>query len=525
MDKIGFKNFRKFENLEPLELAPITLLVGGNNAGKSTIVKGLLALSDFLKRDWLLEQDFDFEEVEDGMVMDRMALRREMLKNIRFYFNANYMTHLGTFKRALYNRADDNTITFKTEQNHTEIQILVNGNPDNEERVYGTVSKVLMTIRPINVDFEFDFIEDVAKITFHKESYYGHLEPLHPRIQSVLKEYFSGIAKDYTFVLQISAFWENNRRSPIRSLIYAVENCFETLLHEKNEPSLFSHDRSSRGYAMNGIISTCTYNNEDIEFLSYFTKTFGSFPPRPIASRERFFFPLFEVFRNRQMDYEYVYAHAVSQTVIYSAKDTHDYLSRTVHEFASVQNKAKKDFISDWMKKFKIGKSFFIKSVGGEAHVVYIVNFDGEKVNLADKGMGSIQLMVLLFRMAILLPSESSSLALRYKTIILEEPEQNLHPKLQTLLAEFFYELSKKGFRFIIETHSEYLIRKTQVLVKDFYEHNSSRSANPFKVYYFNSLPQDNPYYEMEYQLDGCFANDFGEGFFDEASNLAYEIL
>lgn len=525
MDKIGFKNFRKFENLEPLELAPITILVGGNNAGKSTIVKGLLALSDFLKRDWLLEQDFEFEDIEEGIVMDRMAVRREMLKNIRFYFNANYMTHLGTFKRALYNQAEDNRITFQTEQNHIDIQIQVCGNPENEERVYGTVSKVLMTIRPNNVDFEFDLINDVAKITFHKECNSAHMEQQHPRIQSVLKEYFSGIAKDYTFVLQISAFWEFNRRNPIRSLLFAVENCFEALLHEKDEPSLFNYDRSSRGYAMNDILSTCTYNDDGLEFLSYFTKTFGNMTARSTAYRGHFAFPLFDTFRNRQMDYEYVYAHAVSQTVIYSAKDTHDYLSRTIHEFASVQNKAKKSFISDWMKKFKIGKSFFIKSVGGEAHVVYIVNFDGEKVNLADKGMGSIQLMVLLFRMAILLPSESSPMVLRNKTVILEEPEQNLHPKLQTLLAEFFYELSKKGLRFIIETHSEYLIRKTQVLVKEFYEHNNSRSTNPFKVYYFNSQPQDVPYYEMEYQFDGCFANDFGEGFFDEASNLAYEII
>ena len=47
MKYIGFKNFRKFEVFPNIELAPITMLVGGNNAGKSTVVKGILALSDF----------------------------------------------------------------------------------------------------------------------------------------------------------------------------------------------------------------------------------------------------------------------------------------------------------------------------------------------------------------------------------------------------------------------------------------------------------------------------------------------
>ena len=46
---------------------------------------------------------------------------------------------------------------------------------------------------------------------------------------------------------------------------------------------------------------------------------------------------------------------------------------------------------------------------------------------------------------------------------------------------------------------------------------------NPFKVYYFPS--DDTKPYEMVYRTDGCFENDFGEGFFDEAEKLAFKIL
>ena len=48
MKAIGFKNFRRFANFPSMELSPITIFVGENNAGKSTVVKGILALSDFL---------------------------------------------------------------------------------------------------------------------------------------------------------------------------------------------------------------------------------------------------------------------------------------------------------------------------------------------------------------------------------------------------------------------------------------------------------------------------------------------
>ena len=41
MRQIGFKNFRKFENFPVIDLSPITIFVGENNAGKSTVVKAM----------------------------------------------------------------------------------------------------------------------------------------------------------------------------------------------------------------------------------------------------------------------------------------------------------------------------------------------------------------------------------------------------------------------------------------------------------------------------------------------------
>ena len=116
---------------------------------------------------------------------------------------------------------------------------------------------------------------------------------------------------------------------------------------------------------------------------------------------------------------------------------------------------------------------------------------------------------------------------IRYKEtlIILEEPEIHLHPKFQSLLAEMFLDAYEKyNIHFIVETHSEYLIRKTQVLVaeKNYVNENELNEKNSFKIYY---VPNGDKPYEMKFRTDGCFENDFGEGFFDEAENLAFKLM
>ena len=56
---IGFKNFRRFENFPLLEFGNITYMVGRNNSGKSTMVKALLLVIDYLQNQ--LDETFSFD--------------------------------------------------------------------------------------------------------------------------------------------------------------------------------------------------------------------------------------------------------------------------------------------------------------------------------------------------------------------------------------------------------------------------------------------------------------------------------
>ena len=527
---IGFNNFRKFEVFPNLELAPITMLVGGNNAGKSSVVKGILALSDFFSNrgNDIVEASMYMSEDESS---DNKRFKKDALKSYKFYFNTSYLAHIGTFKRALYNKAKESVITFKTDFGLSDLEIEVIGNKNDDELVYGIVSKVRLNINDFCISVEFDLGQDKANIVFRASSQETISEKKFRRDPETFKKYFSSFNRDYRIITNISDYWIPGRSDLIGSLMESVEIGIDTAL----DPDSYEKDYRRRYYHTSAQTEKLDLDKDTKSFLEMYCNIFSSFfmGPRRSTSGNCFRLPYTRAPFYRMTSIEYLYAHAVTQTVIYSAKDTNDYLSKTIHEFAPLQShKHRREFIIKWMREFGIGQNFVIKSVGGEAHLVWIVNNDGEKVNLADKGMGSIQLMVLLFRLAITLPQHRREprrpIDVFNRIIIIEEPEQNLHPRLQSKLADLFYELNKYySFRFLIETHSEYIIRRSQVIVANAnYEDESDlKKCNPFMVYYFDEGNNKEPYYPMEYELSGAFKNKFGEGFFDEASKWDMTII
>lgn len=520
MKQIGFKNFRKFKELDKMILSPITIFVGENNAGKSTVVKGILALSDFLN---------DKRGIDDSVILNvdsqgenRIDVNKLLLKHIEFRFDTNYLAHIGTFKRALFNKAIDDTITFETNIGAMIISISVKGNRNDIVATSGQISKVHINLQLFNIDLFIDVLSDKATIIFNEKPLAGI--NLGTKVNELQSKYFSLFEKKISLNTEISSNWNPVRSNLIKSFIEIFENAITAsyinimkLGEDKGfiryiRPGAPFKDMSAEDEAILKNIVQVFYPGDNLNRMDHFRFI-------PVTFSDRYAF-------SRVSDIEYLYAHAVNQSVLYSAKDTNDYLSLTIHEFAPHQKKKyKKDFVLKWMKEFGIGTDFRIESIGGEAHLVYITNSDGEIVNLADKGMGSIQLMILLFRLAIYIPEKRfrNILNLSEKVIIIEEPEQNLHPMLQSKLADLFYQINKEyNFRFIIETHSEYLIRKSQVIVSEHYNSSDKIALNPFKVYYFPS--EGNPY-EVIYRSNGRFENDFGKGFYDEAASLTFKLF
>lgn len=216
-----------------------------------------------------------------------------------------------------------------------------------------------------------------------------------------------------------------------------------------------------------------------------------------------------------------------------------EYVSKNKRNILLTKEKEYKlgDFLRKWVKEFEIADDVIFEiTTEGSGVYIYLVT-DGEKILLADLGYGVTQVlsMFLKIELSILNNFESSKRGPGFtsyydskeQTLTIEEPEANLHPKLQSKLADMFMEANELyNINFILETHSEYLIRKFQYLVAaDVLE------ADKVIVYYLNNpdvqkRSGDIPHVvEININEDGSLDGEFGSGFFDEATNWKFELM
>ena len=208
-------------------------------------------------------------------------------------------------------------------------------------------------------------------------------------------------------------------------------------------------------------------------------------------------------------------------------------VSSSIIDFFQINRKEKyHQFVCKWLYRLDMGDDFEItKNSLDKSYEMKILNNDGSSTDLCNMGSGTIHFIALCFKLL--------SIVERYKgnrytpTILIEEPEQNLHPMLQSHMANFLLDVSdlyaetfdegslgrKMGLKMVVETHSEYIIRRSQVMAKRFVQRNQDI---PFRVFYF---PSDNKPYDMVYREDGKFENEFGEGFTDESTMLSYQLI
>ncbi len=110
-----------------------------------------------------------------------------------------------------------------------------------------------------------------------------------------------------------------------------------------------------------------------------------------------------------------------------------------------------------------------------------------------------------------------------YRFLLIEQPELHLHPKLQSQLAELFVETINTANELntlIIETHSEHLIRKIQVLIA-----RGELDRSKLSVQYFNNENGITKTETMEIDEHGLFVKDWPNGFFDDSVNLTMELF
>lgn len=523
MRHIGFKNFRRFTDFPNMEFGDITILVGSNNSGKSTIQKALMLAFDnvrSLKIPNIVKSDNMFTALDNNNIF-------------RFDCNNIHDVHVDTFGRALNHHANKKEISYTLGLSYFSITLNLSGNDLTSAEAL--INEAIIVDNKNQISYDINYGQSSIKIIFNGD--YDNLSNKPNSIDDRIKDLRDKIAitKSLVEIGKLNADLDNLLKlkkdgTPIvdaylntqgKEITIPLDRFIETA----NENEFVNRILGIYHYAetpATGDKRSKTYKDivADKSLLKQEENSFKDSAKR--LNDAIYSTPL-----------EYIQAHAAFQKAVFSTEDKNDYTARTIYEFINSKINPGSDeynFVSKWMKIFEVGKDFIISSLQGAAFSVRIFDSEQEKedyingdeqkgVELADKGMGSNQLMLLLWKMA--------SFIRKYKnesikpTIIIEEPEQNLHPYIQTTLASLFLSLFRTyGFRFIIETHSEYMVRYIQVLAAKSYK---EKKTNPFKVFYLTG-ESDSPFYEMGFQKNGKFIKAFGKGFFNVADDAVEEL-
>lgn len=542
---IGFSNFRKFINFPEQELGNITILVGGNNAGKSTLVKAMLLMRDFLKS--------RIERNNDAGINDIFKFRPQ------FSFDTEHV-NIGDYYRAFCRqspqKAEEISFTMKIDKYRFDVNI----RGERKTGVIPEVSTISVFDENNAADFTFDFLRNKMFANFYNQTNsvndkdIEETTNLQMRIAEVSTR-LDGLKKvllESKDLEKISAIkveiersqWELNRmRSELKKKEKkSVNDNFHIKVYGEKSINLYFYNGLEvgrfmipeliRGFARFAADGTRGDKRSNIYKEEKSGRTFLGGKAMKIAEIA----DEIETILNKQV-IEYIYAHSVYQDSVYAnCANSSDYTKRTIHEFYTSRiSKGDEEFslIEKWLKEFKIGDSFKVASYKGDNYSLVIYDKDNPEItnvrqkgypggiDLADKGMGSIQVVILLLRIATLIRKYKG----QQLTVLLEEPEQNLHPVLQSKLADLIFEVNKNfGLRFVIETHSEYLVRHSQVIAaSQMYEEGIALSEvnESIKVLY---ISQERGVVDMLFSNNAKFQDFFDEGFFDQAARESLTI-
>jgi predicted ATPase len=175
--------------------------------------------------------------------------------------------------------------------------------------------------------------------------------------------------------------------------------------------------------------------------------------------------------------------------------------------------------VNEWFQHLEIGYELKISSLTDpdteirDLFALRLCDKNGVHVGLTDVGFGLSQV----------LPVIVQSVVSQGKTILIEQPEYHLHPRLQAELGDMFIEsaLGEQKNTFLIETHSEHLILRILRRIRETSEGTLPEGATPItpdqvSVVYVQPGPEGSQIIPLPVTEDGDFSEPWPDGFFTE---------
>jgi len=472
---ISFKNYKAFKELSNLNFKPITILCGTNSCGKSSIMQSLL----------LLKQ-----------TMESQSPNQFLLLNGRF-------VHLGSFDNIIYRKDPNNQLEFSFSFSISR------------EETKGR-------------DFPFNlFFQDFFPIHDKKQK-----QEIRVQIKLTLKT-FNEKKSRYIKPIIIDEW----------SLTAEASNCLKPAIHYNLKL------RSEDEYI---------YHWENLEFNNSFLKTgnlivkvkFANLFPISVEELKenngahkkekvessfvlRLFSELVQVFLGsltyigplrEEPSRRYIYEDEIVEIgikgenaayIYLSEKDTiigNHYFYNQSDDTFKIKGRVKLSVaVKEWLNLMNI-REFTPEAQNG---IIYL-NLDSgalkTRVNIADVGFGVSQIFPIVLE-GLRMPKGN--------TLLLEQPEIHLHPKLQMQMADYFIALALSNKRVIVETHSDHVINR---LVRRIVEDKQNKLNDLIGIYFIKPTDNGAIYEEIKIDETKGIAN-WPEEFFDQVAIEQEKIL
>ena len=484
IQKISFQNYKAFKNGE-IELKPITILLGANSVGKSSIINLLLMLQQTANatnykfalklngenvgmgecknifrnhetsKNLILEFEFSDEKLLDMLNEKLMSdLRDRTSKPLRFLFflsekkqeryKTKYFDNKNQIKKNVF--ADETLFRkFLTEMYELRKEIFPTQDISDDSEDYTKTYSFLKSLSEVNRDnfilsFEIKHIEKKEKQTKQEKQKKQKSELL--KINKIILKQASRI------VLSIELnFKKDNSGYQAIDVISEFADCTSISKEHKNE-----------------LLQAINFDSTIFSVLSSIEDNYEG--NNPIFSRT-----IFEIFSQAMENVENQFKTNKSINHISPLRahpqryygldkaNINTYLNsldgNSLVEILK-ENKEVRDLVNGWLKTIlKMGVN--VNPINDVIHSLKIkppkLIFD---LDITDVGFGISQMLPVIVQSFM---SEKDSITM------IEQPEIHLHPKLQADLADLFIHIVKTHNQnaekcLLIETHSEYLLRR-----------------------------------------------------------------
>ena len=443
--KVSIYNFKTINQLEDFDLRPLNIISGVNSSGKSSLIQFLLLIKQTLER-----------KSSDSPLL----------------FNSENLIQLGSFLEVVYKQNPDTRISFRISF-------------DDEEFTFSELGA--LKIKQFDLTSVFCFEDSTVSIEKLELKYFIPETIKKEQWLSFEKSNGKWLAKANTGLFNNDFFQlaiDEGKEYFTGEIIFTsfFPQTFTTEIQNPDYPAISRNQ--FRQYTIEPQISVIRdYIEKQFQMISYIG---------PLREKPSDYYAANKRDKNIGVNGEFA-AYILEE----EASDNVKYYALSMNDAGLAQYTLKEGTLAEavnfWVCDiFNLAKRIYAEE-SQELYIVKVVNRFGVETTIKHVGFGISQVLPIVVE------------GLRMQeggTLILEQPEIHLHPKVQSLLFDFLYSLILCGKKIVVETHSDNLIIRMRRRIA---EDQSGQVLNKVNLVFVEERENDHLFRKLDLTDLGSF--------------------